>query len=164
MKCECHERDSSYTCDACKEEGYFGHMETHLEQEWYDKRIKKAKEFNRKVAEFRQRPESTGCVGALGCEHCGELNYGTCMCMGIFTCERCGEKNDVWKIPEMQVIDNASQWYIDNSPQKLLEQHLIERQELIDEAKSIIDSEDGHEELLDFVLRIAGMDGDEEYQ
>lgn len=26
-KCECHERDSSYTCDKCKKEGFYGHME-----------------------------------------------------------------------------------------------------------------------------------------
>jgi len=27
-RCTCHERDSSYTCDVCKAEGYYGHMET----------------------------------------------------------------------------------------------------------------------------------------
>ena len=37
-------------------------------------------------------------------------------------------------------------------------------EELILEAKAIIDSEDGHEELWDFVLRIAGLDGDPNYQ
>ena len=26
-KCECHERDGSYTCDYCKSQGYYGHME-----------------------------------------------------------------------------------------------------------------------------------------
>lgn len=25
--CECHERDSSYTCDYCKSQGEYGHME-----------------------------------------------------------------------------------------------------------------------------------------
>jgi len=28
LECTCHERDSSYTCDACKSEGFYGHMET----------------------------------------------------------------------------------------------------------------------------------------
>ena len=31
MKCECHERDSSYACDYCHEQGIFGHVESHLE-------------------------------------------------------------------------------------------------------------------------------------
>lgn len=26
-QCECHERDSSYTCDYCKRKGLYGHME-----------------------------------------------------------------------------------------------------------------------------------------
>lgn len=157
-RCECHERDGSYTCDACKEEGYFGHMETHLEKEWYENRIAYAKEFNKKVAEFRQLPESTGCIGALGCEHCGEINYGTCLCMGLFACERCGKKNDIWKIPKIDVIDNTYNFGA------LLEEPDTRLEDLILEAKDIIDSEDGHEELWDFVLRIAGMDGDPEYQ
>ena len=134
-------------------------METHLEKEWYKKRIEEAKEFNRKVAEFRHRPESTGCIGALGCEHCGEINYGTCLCMGIFTCEHCGEKNDIWKIPKMEVITSDKINY-----EQLIKEPDASLQDLINEAKDIIDSEDGHEELWDFVLRIAGMDGDEEYQ
>jgi len=31
--CTCHERDSSITCDACKAEGYYGHMERAPESE-----------------------------------------------------------------------------------------------------------------------------------
>lgn len=26
--CTCHERDSSYTCDVCKAQGFYGHMES----------------------------------------------------------------------------------------------------------------------------------------
>ncbi len=33
-QCTCHERDSSVTCPACHAEGYFGHMEQHLQEEW----------------------------------------------------------------------------------------------------------------------------------
>ncbi len=33
-QCTCHERDSSVTCPACHAEGYFGHMEQRLQEEW----------------------------------------------------------------------------------------------------------------------------------
>ena len=163
-KCTCHERDSSYTCDACKEEGYFGHMETHLEKEWYEERIKKAKEFNQKVAEFRRLPESTGCVGALGCEHCGEINYGTCMCMGFFTCERCGEENDIWKIPKNikkneEIMRTVSeQWYVDNSTETLITKYILKLQQLKEEAQDILEDEDGYDRMFDFIVSIAEMD------
>ena len=26
-KCRCHDRDGSYTCDYCKSQGFYGHME-----------------------------------------------------------------------------------------------------------------------------------------
>jgi len=32
--CECHERDSSYTCSYCQSQGYFGHMQQHLQEQW----------------------------------------------------------------------------------------------------------------------------------
>jgi len=35
---------------------------------------------------------------------------------------------------------------------------------LVQEAKDIIDSPDGYDSLFDFVLGIAGLDGDPEYQ
>jgi hypothetical protein len=36
--------------------------------------------------------------------------------------------------------------------------------ELVQEAKEIIDNPDGYEMLFDFVLGVAGLDGDPEYQ
>lgn len=38
-KCTCHERDSSQTCDYCKSQGLFGHMETDLELDCLHQRI-----------------------------------------------------------------------------------------------------------------------------
>jgi len=32
-QCTCHERDSSYRCEACHAEGYYGHCETPPDQE-----------------------------------------------------------------------------------------------------------------------------------
>jgi len=32
--CECHERDSSYTCSYCQSQGYFGHMQQSLQDQW----------------------------------------------------------------------------------------------------------------------------------
>lgn len=35
--CTCHERDSSYTCDVCKQEGAWGHMEdTRSSSRWIE--------------------------------------------------------------------------------------------------------------------------------
>jgi len=33
-KCTCHERDSSQTCPSCHDEGFFGHNEADLAEEW----------------------------------------------------------------------------------------------------------------------------------
>ena len=38
-KCTCHERDSSYTCDYCKRQGFFGHMESDAEIEYLNDKV-----------------------------------------------------------------------------------------------------------------------------
>ncbi len=47
--------------------------------------------------------------------------------------------------------------------EQLVESHDLLTQ-LVQEAKDIIDDADGYDALFDFVLGIAGLDGDPEYQ
>ncbi len=55
--------------------------------------IEEAKEYNRKISEFRMKSGS-GCVDTRACEHCGILVTDTiCLCIGYFKCPKCGEQN-----------------------------------------------------------------------
>ncbi len=64
--------------------------------------LEEAKEYNRKISEFRSKPGSHGCVNTRACEHCGILvTDSICLCIGYFKCPKCGEQNgtDYSKLP-----------------------------------------------------------------